>query len=1038
MSDNQNKIFDENPSEIPDEDLSENLNENMNEFTASDEEIRFDPSKEQEKKTEEAVKKVKKPKKVKWYFLIPLVLLVIIAVVFIAWHLVPKTRLNVCLLDKTVLTVEDDNDIDIRSVYRKHQGFFWLLEQQRYVFEDGSFYNTKTDYFGPMLDENGQIVSQRELSTLDYTPDLMYVADVYGAVDDTYGYYDNSTAKGSGISVDDMSVISYAYENGATVIAETELFGSVSDSSVYSQLSSLCGVKPTGWVGRYIYDLQDFTDVPDWAPPMYEKQEGVEWQFSGPGILLVSSEKIIVLEQKTDFESKNLLKIHINDEYKKEFRRCDSVNFYNWFEIVEPNSSCEVIASFEFDVNATGMEKLKGVLKSPIFCSVSRKSGDGKAPVYYFAGDFNDYVSHENYNRFLFADTVYRWISYDRQGDISNFYWNFYNPLMNKILSGITPHEKSVSKSEDSVRSRVSDDGFQLYSDGKWKDITVNAISLNACEPGQKGYSRNYTYYENLVAEAVKIGANCIFAKDILPPEFYRAVYANNSKSDSSSIYIIQNIALSDTSHEDKVKNILKSALDILHGNGSYSSDEIGGEATYFIDVSDYLLAVTADNSDQTDDYKYSGKYAHGSGAEGLFALIYDTLQSYSEDSYGYFIPIGIYSDASRISGSGLESDGAYALNSIVSDNALNSDYFFTCVSLDSVIQLISSAADKLTDKNDKYAYIFDALNKASNDRLLISGVGVSSANGFGNRAATTEKSQGQQTVALLKSADGAGVLCAVAADLNDDWSAVSDEMYPYTVPLENNYMWQNVSDTAQTTGFVALDAAAPEETGINMADDDRVQMMSLSSNESYFYITVQLLTEIDFNTEQFFIGIDTYQRNDGEYYYSSEYTPTSLSGMEFVICFDGKQKARLYVISSYDRSQGNYVTKESYTGNYNLVSELTYGGFSSGDSQFYQTGSTVYVRIPWSWLNVTEPSGKIVINNEGEIAGQAKTLSTNGAIVSVLIADKQSKDQLYLFPETKQDPAYKTYKWNSWEKVSYTMREKESFMLIKNYFSER
>ena len=262
--------------------------------------------------------------------------------------------------------------------------------------------------------------------------------------------------------------------------------------------------------------------------------------------------------------------------------------------------------------------------------------------------------------------------------------------------------------------------------------------------------------------------------------------------------------------------------------------------------------------------------------------------------------------------------------------------------------------------------------------------------------------------------------------------------MYPYTVPLENNYMWQNVSDTAQTTGFVALDAAAPEETGINMADDDRVQMMSLSSNESYFYITVQLLTEIDFNTEQFFIGIDTYQRNDGEYYYSSEYTPTSLSGMEFVICFDGKQKARLYVISSYDRSQGNYVTKESYTGNYNLVSELTYGGFSSGDSQFYQTGSTVYVRIPWSWLNVTEPSGKIVINNEGEIAGQAKTLSTNGAIVSVLIADKQSKDQLYLFPETKQDPAYKTYKWNSWEKVSYTMREKESFMLIKNYFSER
>ncbi len=542
----------------------------------------------------------------------------------------------------------------------------------------------------------------------------------------------------------------------------------------------------------------------------------------------------------------------------------------------------------------------------------------------------------------------------------------------------------------------------------------------------------------DVVAETVKIGANCIYAKDILPPEFYRAVYAKNAASGSSPIYIIQNVALPEKADEEEIQSMLKSALDVLHGNGSYTSDGNGGAATYFIDISDYILAMTAEAPGMTDGYTYSGKYAEGNGAQGVSALIYDTLQSYSEDTYGYGIPIGIYADAAEISGSGPETDGAYDLNGIVRDNPFNTDYFFTCVSLDSVTQLISSAAGKLADKTDPYAYTFDALNQASDDRLLISGVGVSSANGFGNRAATTEKAQGQQTVALLKSADGAGVLCAVAADINDDWSAVSDEMYPYTVPLENNYMWQNVADTAQTTGFVALDAAAPEETGINLADDDRVQMMSLSSNESYFYITVQLLTEIDFTTEQFFIGIDTYQRNDGEYYYASEYTPTSLSGMEFVLRFDSKQKGGLYVVSSYDRSNGSYATKESYTGSYRLVSELTYGGFSSGDNQFYQTGSTVYIRIPWSWLNVTEPSGKIVINNEGEISGQAKTVSTNGAIVSVLIADKQSKDQLYLFPETKQDPAYKTYKWASWEKVSYTMREKESFALIKNYFSSK
>ena len=83
----------------------------------------------------------------------------------------------------------------------------------------------------------------------------------------------------------------------------------------------------------------------------------------------------------------------------------------------------------------------------------------------------------------------------------------------------------------------------------------------------------------------------------------------------------------------------------------------------------------------------------------------------------------------------------------------------------------------------------------------------------------------------------------------------------------------------------------------------------------------------------------------------------------------------------------------------------------------------------------MTDPSQKIVINNEGEISGQAKTVSTNGAIVSVLIADKETKDQLYLFPETKQDPSYKTYKWTAWETVSYDMREKDIFSIVKKYY---
>lgn len=994
-------------------DKDKNLNP-AQDFTSEEKDIRFNSETDQEQKTEDKLKTIKKPRKAKWYFLIPAVFIIILLFIFIGWHIKQKKIINVCLLDKTVLTVEEGNEINIDSIYRKHQGFYWLLEQKKYTFEDKNFYDYKKDYFGLLLDENGLLSGKRELSTLDYVPDLMYISDVYGAVDDTYGYYDSGWAKEGGVTVDEMSVISYAYENGATVVAEMELFNSGMESSVYSQLTSLCGVNPTGWVGRYVYDLQDFTDVPDWAPPMYEAQEGVEWQFEGPGIILVSSEKIIILEQKTDFNSKNLLQIYINDEYKKEFKGCKTLNFYNWFEIVEPTYDSEVLANFEFDVNATGMEKLKGVLKAPRFAAAIRKVEKDKSPVYYFSGDFNDYVDHENYNRFLFADTVYRWISYDIAGDISHFYWKFYNPFMSKVLSEIKHiDEKNVSNGPDDIK--ITDNAFKIQRGENAENFKPKAISINANEPGVKKYSKNYAFYEELVKAAADLNADTIFAKDLLPAEFYRAVYSHNSKHTDKPIYIIQQISAPAKPDEAEWEQKIKYTLDAIHGEGTAPESETLQKSSYFIDVSSYVLGVVIDGINANDNYTYDGTYTQGTEAQGFGAYLYDTAQKYNTERYGKYIAIGLngYSDN---------------IINIFKDDTCKNEYFFASVSHESVV---------LAEGED-YTTFYKNLSQKVNNRLLVTGVGVSSNVGIYNIVGTPEKEQGLITTELLKNIDSADILGAVVFDLNDDWTAVSEEMYPFTVPTQNNYLWQNVADPAQTSGFVAISPKTPKQTGINLSDDDRVQMMSLSANEGYFYITLQLLTDIDHSIEKFVVGIDTYQRNDGEYYFLEGYTPTSLSGMEFVINFDSKQDAGLYVTKSYNRSLGGYQTKESYTGKYDLVSKLNYGGFTSGDNQFYQTGSTIYIRIPWSWLNVTDPSSKIVLNDVGVPVDQAKTVSTNGAIVSALIVDKATKDQLYLFPETKNDPSYKTFKWETWEKCEYSFSEKEGYTILAKYFSSK
>ena len=71
----------------------------------------------------------------------------------------------------------------------------------------------------------------------------------------------------------------------------------------------------------------DFTDVPEWAPPMYEEKYGQKWLFTGPGLLLVGNGDIIVLEESTCFQSKNLLKISVAEGYEEKFGK-HSVNFY--------------------------------------------------------------------------------------------------------------------------------------------------------------------------------------------------------------------------------------------------------------------------------------------------------------------------------------------------------------------------------------------------------------------------------------------------------------------------------------------------------------------------------------------------------------------------------------------------------------------------------------------------------------------------------------------------------------------------------------
>jgi hypothetical protein len=975
--------------------------------------------------------------------------LILLALPFIVWHFIPKNQSNIIVLDKTIQSYANDENIIKENVYRKHQGLFWIMNQKRYVKADGSVYDYKNDYYGPMLDEEGRYDHSVNISDCTVKPDMVVLSDAYGMGNDTFGRYNNGTPLNGGITDDDMSYVSYAYESGAPIVGEATLFSSTMPDSVRSQLMTMFGVKPTKWIGRYLFDLQDFTDVPDWAPPMYEQQEGVEWRFTGPGILLVSSDdKIIILEQNTDFNSKDLLQISINEDYKNEFSGCDKCNFYNWFELIEADYGTENIATFSFDLNATGMEKIKEVSKTPNFCAITRKQEKGYAPAYFFSGDFNDYVNGNRFEKFLFADWLFRFFSYDRQGDISNFFWRFYTPLMNHILSDVSSETYSDESKDHKEVSRVNKDSFEVSEDENWNGIRLKAMAINAQEPGEDKYSRDFTFYENLLSEAGDLGVNCLEAKTLLPPEFYTAVSRYNKNHDLP-IYILQSVtppegcAPADYLTEqglDKWKEAVSATIKALHGEVSAEGASLG-KVSYFIDVSEYVLGVTIDPQLTSENvkkvsglasYSYEGKYARkNTGVSGFAAYLYDAAQSVSYETYDYYTPIAIRSEFEMVKGIASSADNAYSLSDIAVDDCSN--YWFNDIAVDG--ELISRSGNRSDTLYNKYKNAFINVNKAAAP-ALITGISFSNNNESPEQTAMSENNQGKAIVEALTASAESGVLGASVYDLNDNWAACSQETSFFTSKGNDSYLWHNTCDSDQMTGVIAEDSVMPKTPGLVLSDDDIVQTLSMNSDAGYMYITLQLLDEPNYKDNTIFIGLDTYQRNDGEYFYAKDFTPNSLSGMEFTLRFEGKQNAALYVMNSYDRSKNSAVTKESYTGNYHKVADLTYGGFNTGDNQFYQTGSTIYVRLPWTWLNVADPSKMLVINDAAFSGEYAKTVTTNGALVSVMIGAKKDGDLISAFPETKHDPAYRVFAWKKWETVEYTSRHKESYDILKAYYA--
>lgn len=352
------------------------------------------------------------------------------------WKMTPYSDLKVMVIDKTV-PVDD---------YREHRGLFWILDYLKInnTETQQSFDYTK-DYYGYFPTTNGY--TTKEIKSSKDIPNLIYLADTYGVY---RADLNSKNVKGKrssliygGLTEEEVAIVESQLVNNTTVISEFNTLNSPTTEGARKKMENIFGIHWENWIGRYFRDLSQNGEVPDWAIKAYERQTNKQWEFTGAGIMYASSsDEIIVLESKKDLIN-DAPTVSYTANAAKEFSATSSIPYYYWFEV---NSSdelkTETLASYTLSLSEAGKEKLDKY-KLPITFPAIVKNKNSFYTSYYFSGDFVDNKNISSVFQLKGLDKLKKILASPIEGDMDEFFWKCYVPMMEKIINQIVVDKNS-------------------------------------------------------------------------------------------------------------------------------------------------------------------------------------------------------------------------------------------------------------------------------------------------------------------------------------------------------------------------------------------------------------------------------------------------------------------------------------------------------------------------------------------------------------------------------------------------------------------
>ncbi|WP_293300604.1 hypothetical protein [Pedobacter sp. UBA4863] len=356
---------------------------------------------------------------------------------FLAWLFWPKTKYVIAIVDKTVLF----------KTGQEHASLTWVLRNNKFSKTSTELYHVGKDYFGFFPNKNKQFdlkglerASDEELEKLSVDADMAYITDTYGIYSKEWYLAKNITERQrllyGGLSSQDMFFLKKMKQKKKLIITEFNTFATPTPQNVAKDFEQTFKIKWTGWVGKYFdsFDTVQNKELPRWLVENYKAQNNNQWPFKKAGIAFVNkSDKIVVLEYVHHLNAE-VPYILTRKEEREKYNIPKSMKYPFWFDIIQTSRTNKIISFYDLKVNEVGAKILAdNEIPSQFPAIIEHYRDDYK--FYYFCGDFADNPISQGGSYFK-GISFFRSLFYndDIAAERVSFFWEFYRPMINRIL----------------------------------------------------------------------------------------------------------------------------------------------------------------------------------------------------------------------------------------------------------------------------------------------------------------------------------------------------------------------------------------------------------------------------------------------------------------------------------------------------------------------------------------------------------------------------------------------------------------------------